>query len=90
MLYKAVVYMVLLYGSEIWVMTRAILKVLEVFCHLVVRRISGNMDRSTVDGEWECPPVADSLETSWLWPIKGYIQRQQATIVVHIDFRIIY
>ena len=33
MLYKSVVQSVLLYGSESWVVTGAILKVLEVFHH---------------------------------------------------------
>ena len=61
MLYKVVVQTVLLYGSEIWVATESMLKVLEGFHHRVARWIVGNTDRRTVDGEWEYPPVADAL-----------------------------
>ena len=39
MLYKVVVQMVLLYGSNIWVMEGSILKVLEGFHHQATRRI---------------------------------------------------
>ena len=39
MLYNAVVQTVLLYGSESWVITEAIMKVLEAFHQRIVRRI---------------------------------------------------
>ena len=42
-LYKVVVQMVLLYGNDRWVVTGAMLKVLEVFHYRVARRITGNM-----------------------------------------------
>ena len=38
---KAVVQLVLLYGSDIWVVTRKMLKVLKEFHHRAVRRITG-------------------------------------------------
>ena len=41
MIFKAVVQMVLLYGSESWVVTYVMLKVLEGFHHWVDRRIAG-------------------------------------------------
>ena len=46
-LYKVVAHMVLLYGSNIWVMTGAMLKVLEGFHHQADRRIVGMTAQST-------------------------------------------
>ena len=40
MLYKAVVQCVFLFGSKIWMMTGAMIKVLEVFHHWLARRIA--------------------------------------------------
>ena len=45
-----VVYIVLPYGSESWVVTGAMLKVIESFYHRVARRIVGKTDGHTVDG----------------------------------------
>ena len=44
MIYKALVQMVFLYGSEIWVVTGVMLTVLEGFHHRVARQISGKTD----------------------------------------------
>ena len=52
MLYKSVAQTVLLYGSESWVVTGAMLKFLEGFQHREDRRITIMMDRKTEDGEW--------------------------------------
>ena len=90
MLYKAVLQMVLIYVRESWVVMGAMLKFMEGFHHQEDRRISGNMDQRTLGVEWQWPPVADALEISSLWPIKEYIQRQQATITEHISYRPIY
>ena len=45
MVYKVVVQMVLLYGSDSWVVTEAMLKVLEGFHHRVAHRIAGISDQ---------------------------------------------
>ena len=44
-MYKAVVQIVLLYGSESWVVMDAMLKMLEGFHHRLARRIAGISDR---------------------------------------------
>ena len=69
-LYKVVVQLVLLYGSESWVVTMEIIKVLEVFHHWLKRRILGMTAQSTTKGDWECPPVDEALETAGIRPIK--------------------
>ena len=41
MMYKAVVQAVLLYGSEIWVVTDVMMTVLDVFHHMIAIWITG-------------------------------------------------
>ena len=49
---KSVVQSEILYGSEIWVVTRGFLKVLEEFHYWMARRITGMMATLGVGGEW--------------------------------------
>ena len=72
----------LLYGSKSWVVTGAVIKVLEVFHHWASLRIAGMTTRPMTNGDWECPPVDDVLETTGIWPIKEYIQWRQDIIEV--------
>ena len=53
MMYKAVVLELLLYGSNIWLATDAMMKVLVVFHHSIARQISGMTAREGDSGEWE-------------------------------------
>ena len=53
MLYTAVSQTVLIYGRNSWVVTGAMLKVLEGFHDWATRRIAGMTDRHTYDGDWE-------------------------------------
>ena len=52
MLYKAVAQSVLLYGSDIWVVMGAMLKILEGFHYRSARRITGMTATRGADGEW--------------------------------------
>ena len=54
MTYKAVVQTVLLYGIDIWVVTEAMLKVLEGFHHQVALRIAG-VSSWRVGHQWQRP-----------------------------------
>ena len=56
---------VLLYERNSWVVTGAMLKVLECFHHQAARQIAGITDQHTKDREWEYPPVSDLLEAGW-------------------------
>ena len=84
MLYKTVLQSVLLYGSELLVVTRAILKVLEVFHHWKSRSITGMTPWCTTSGKWGWPPVAEALETTGPLPIKEYVQWIQDTIASQV------
>ena len=59
-MYKAVAQSVLLYGSEIWVVTGGILKVLDGFHHREARRITGVTEKRGASGYWEYPPVVEA------------------------------
>ena len=72
-LYTAVAQTVLQYGSNSWVVTGEMLKVLEGFHHWAACRITGITDWCTEDRECDYPPVDDALEAVGLWPIKEYI-----------------
>ena len=61
MIYKAVTQSVLIYGSESWVVTGVMLKVLEVFHNRLDRHITGIMEKRVADGEWEYTPVVAAL-----------------------------
>ena len=69
MMYKAVANTVLLYGSEIWVVTREMLKILEGFCHLAARGIAGMTAKLVADRTWEYPLVVTVLQAAGLYPI---------------------
>ena len=51
-MYKSVPQPVLLYVSEIWLVTGAILKVLEWFHHWVARRVTGMTAKRVAGEEW--------------------------------------
>ena len=70
--------------------TGSVIKVLKVFHQWVARSISGMTARLTTSGEWECPPVAEALDTTGIWPIKEYIHRRYLTVAVQVAFRTIY
>ena len=52
MLYKVVSQTVLLYGSESWVITGAMIKVLEAFHRRIMRRITVNLARRVGGEGW--------------------------------------
>ena len=56
-IYKAVAQLVLLYGSESWVVNGDMLKVLTVFHHRVAQRITGTTAKSGAGEEWEYTEV---------------------------------
>ena len=57
MMYKAVVYVVLLYGSKILVVTDAMMMVLEGFHQRIARKVAGMTVRKGGDREWEWASV---------------------------------
>ena len=70
----------LLYISESWVVTGAMLKVLEGLHHQASRQIP----EMKSDGEWEYPLLVAALEYVGLYPINEYIRRWQVTIAENV------
>ena len=90
MLYKVILQMVILNRSGNWVVTGAMLKVLEGFHPRAAWRIIGMEAMHTEDREWYYSLVYDLMKASRLGSIKEYIQRQKATIAAQVAFRSIY
>ena len=90
MMYKAVAHSVILYGSESWVVTGKMLKVLEGLHHWVTKWITGMKATCGVGGELEHPPVLAAMDTTGLNPIREYIRRRQATIAEKVACHPIY
>ena len=89
-MYKAVAQSVLLYGSESWVVTGEMLKVLTEFHHRASRRITGMMAKRGADGWWEYPAVEEVMEYAILNPMRVYIKRRQMTIAERVACWIVY
>ena len=66
MMYKAVTQLVLLYGSESWVMTGEMLNALKGLCHWAERRITGMTAKHGVGGVYEYPLVVAAMESAGL------------------------
>ena len=89
-LYNAVVQLVLLYGSEIWVVMGAILKVIVGFHHRLARNIMGLTAQSMAGGGWYWPPVTEALDTARLCTIKENEQQSQDTVAAQLSRWTIY
>ena len=79
-MYKAVVQSVILYISNIWVVTGVMLKVLEGFHHQVEQGITEMTEERGEGGEWYFPLVVETMETAGIHPIGVYIRRRQENI----------
>ena len=81
--------MVLLFGSETWVLTPRLEKYLENFHHWVVRRMAGIVPKRQRDGIWVYAPIGAALEMVGLEDIGAYIARCHNTVAQYISTNII-
>ena len=88
--YKAIAQAVLLYGSESWVITPAMLTTLEGFHHQVARRITNRMPRKTANNLWIYPPIKETLNMAGFFTMAEYIRRRQNTVADYIASRPLY
>ncbi len=83
--YKAVVQAVLLYGSERWNLTKAILAWLEGFhVQAAYRMVQVHRPRPVAGNQWEYPKMSDVLEECGMATIQHYIQKRRARIAIYI------
>lgn len=92
MFYKAIVQSVLLYGSETWVINPSMLRVLEGFHHRVARRLTGRTARYVHQGggQWEYPPMDETLEAAGMSPMTVYLSRRQNKLADYVATRPVF
>ncbi len=79
--YKAIVQSVLLYGSEMWVLSPAVLAMLEGFhTHAAYRMAKENVPRRGLNQQWVYPPIDKVLEECGMHTIQHYINVRRETI----------
>ena len=88
--YVAVVKSVLLFGSEMWVLTPRILRAIGSLHNWVARWISGRMPQRLRNRGWGYPPIEEALENAGLETIGIYITRRQNTVAQYIATRPIF
>ena len=88
--YKAVVQTVLLFGSETWVISPAMLRTLEGFHHRIARQISGHKPEKLESGEWCYQPREEAREACGLRTMEEYISQRRQYIIQYIIDRPIF
>ena len=61
-IYQCIVHARLLYRSETWVMSRQLLKMMELFHRSCVRCLTGDFIRKMPDGEWIYPTMEEVMK----------------------------
>ena len=85
--FKSVVQAVLLFGSETWVATPRMGRVLGGFQDQVARRLMGRLPRHKNDGKQEYTSAAAAREEAGLQTMQEYIRRWQNTVAQYIATR---
>ena len=88
-IYLVVVQAVLLYGSETWVLTPHMQRVLGGFHHRVARRLTRKKTRKVRDGGWVYPPLEDLMVEAGLQEVETDISHRQNTVAQYIVTRTI-
>ena len=83
-IYLAVVQSVLMYGSETYVLTPRMKRVLGRFHHRVALRLKGKQLRKGRGGVWFCPPLEDAMVEAGLQEVETYVSRCQNTVAQYI------
>jgi hypothetical protein len=86
--FKAVAQAVLLYGSERWNLTKAVLARLEGFhVQAAYRMAQVHRPKQVAGNRWEYPKTSDVLEEYGMATMQHYIQKRRATIAIYIADR---
>ena len=89
--YKAVVQSVLIYDSETWNLTRAVLAQLEGFHVRAAYKMARKYKpRKGLFGKWIYPSTKDVLKECGLHLVEEYIQNRQTTIAMFVVNRPLY
>ena len=88
--YETVVQAVLLYGSETWVLSEEMVRLLNSFHNRCARHLTQRHIRQEQDGSWTTPPSTEVLEEAGLKPIQDYIQKRKQNLMIYATRRPIY
>ena len=89
--YKAVVQSVLLYGSETWNLSRAVLAQLEGFhVRAAYKMARKHKPRKGLFGKWQYPSTKDVLAECGLHSVEEYIRSRRSTIATYVVNRPLY
>ena len=86
-LYLVVVKLVLLYGSETWVLTPRMQRVMGGFHHRVAHRLMGRQPQKGWDVGWVYFHMGDEMTEAGLQEVDTYISFCQNTVVQYIVTR---
>ena len=87
--YTAVTQQVLLFGAEMWVLTRKMESALDAFQGRFARRLIGRQPRRDRDGRWFYPSLAGEMKEVGIVRIWTSILRRQNTVAQFIATRTI-
>jgi hypothetical protein len=90
MFYKAIVQAILLYGSETWTITSAMMKALRGFHNRVARRTACRCPKQRPDGSWDYPRIETARRIASLYTIEHYVAIRQRSFVDKVATRPIH
>ena len=85
--FKAVVQVLLIFGTKTWVMTPHMGRDLGGFQHKVAQQITGRKTRRLLDRSWEYPPMKMAIQEEGFEEMKAYVLKRQNTVVQYIAMR---
>ena len=88
-IYLAVMKLVLIYGSDTWVLIPCMKGVLGGFHHRVARRLTGRQPRKGWYRVWVYPPLEDAMAKAGFQEVETYFSRLQNTVAQYITTRAI-
>jgi hypothetical protein len=78
--------MVLLYGSETWVISGEILQLLTSFHHGIARRLTGRFPRPIAESdEWFHPGIQETRHLAGLFTMGKYLRRRWGYLELYVQ-----
>ena len=86
---KTVLQVVLLFGSETWLVTPHMGRSLGGLQHRVSSRITGRQPKQQADGSWEYPPMEIDMQEAGFEDMGEYFPKRQNAVAQYIVMRTI-
>ena len=85
--FKAFVQAVLIFGSEMWVLTPCTERAMGSFKKRIAQRVTGRQPRQRGEVRWEYPPLTEVANKAGFEEIGLYITRRKNTVAQYIAMR---